>query len=73
MDCVPLKTTPDQRQEGALGLQQHYRERYIRLDAPVPIFQPNDFVLIRHHVKRGFEPTWVGSVRVIADARGNCY
>jgi hypothetical protein len=73
MDSGPLETTPDQRQEEALGLQRCYRRRYIRSGAPVPIFQPNDLVLIRHHVKRGFEPTWVGPVRVIGDARGNCY
>jgi hypothetical protein len=40
MDSGPLETTPDQRQEEALGLQRCYRRRYIRSGAPVPIFQP---------------------------------
>jgi hypothetical protein len=73
MDNGPLETTPEQRQEDALDHQRRYRRRYIRPGAPVPAFRPNDLVLVRHHTKRGFEPTWVGPVRVIADARGNCY
>jgi hypothetical protein len=73
MDNGPLETTPEQRQEDALDHQRRYRRRYIRPGAPVPVFRPNDLVLVRHHTKRGFEPTWVGPVRVIADARGNCY
>jgi hypothetical protein len=73
MDSGPLETTPDQRREEALSLQRCYRRRYIRSGAPVPIFQLNDLVLIRYHVKREFEPTWVGPVRVITDARNNCY
>jgi hypothetical protein len=73
MDNGPLETTPEQRQEDALDHQRRYRRRYIRPGAPVPAFRPNDLVLVRHHTKRGFEPTWVGPVRVIADSRGNCY
>ncbi|KAH0815108.1 hypothetical protein GEV33_007683 [Tenebrio molitor] len=72
-DDGPVQESTSERHEQARNQQKRYRERYIRPGPPLTKFQLGDLVLVRHHTRRGFEPKWVGPVRVIADARGNCY
>jgi hypothetical protein len=72
-DDGPVQESTSERHEQARNQQKRYRERYIRPGPPLTKYQLGDLVLVRHHTRRGFEPKWVGPVRVIADARGNCY
>ncbi|KAJ3631797.1 hypothetical protein MTP99_012905 [Tenebrio molitor] len=72
-DDGPVQESTSERHEQARNHQRRYRERYIRPGPPLTKFQLGDLVLVRHHTRRGFEPKWVGPVRIIADAHGNCY
>jgi hypothetical protein len=72
-DRGPIPDTAEERHQRARSHQRRYQERYVRPGPPTKTFQAGDRVLVRHHARRGFEPKWIGPVRVIANARGDCY
>jgi hypothetical protein len=72
-DDGPVQEPTSDRHQRARNQQRRYQERYVQPGPSITQLQPGDLVLVRHHTRRGLEPKWVGPVRVIADAHGNCY
>ncbi|KAJ3617056.1 hypothetical protein MTP99_009143 [Tenebrio molitor] len=72
-DNGPVQEPTSERHQRARNQQRRYQERYVQPGPSVTKLQPGDLVLVRHHSRRGLEPKWLGPLRVIADAHGNCY